>query len=256
MRKLILLACIASFTGNAMAQDTTSLTTTTITTTTSTENKVKQKVDLRERSGDHLMVQLANNFWLNAPDSMKDHMKGFSRSANVFFMLDKPFKTNPRMSVAFGLGISTASMYTKNMEFGIDKNTPKLPIYMTDSMNHYKKYKLTNVYAEVPLELRFTAHPETPTKGFKMAIGARVGTLLSAGTKGKNLQNRAGNVISNTTYKVKDQEYFNKTRLGVSARFGYGIVSIFGTYYFSTFFKDGVAPPVKNMQIGIMLSGL
>lgn len=211
---------------------------------------------LQARGGDHLMVQLANNFWLNAPDSISNHIKGFSRSANAYFMLDKPFKTNPKMSVAFGLGIGTTAMYTKNMEFGIDKNTAKLPITMTDSVNHYKKYKLTMVYAELPLELRFSAHPDMPTKGIKAAIGAKVGTLLSAGSKGKNLKNAANQDISNTTYKVKDQEYFNKTRLGITARVGYGIFSIFGGYYFSPVFKDGTAPAMKNMQIGLMVSGL
>src|SRR5688572_294261 len=65
----------------------------------------KKTYNLSNRSNDHLLVQFGYTGWASAPDSAKP--EGFSKSFNVYFMLDFPFKTNPRISIAFGPGVST-----------------------------------------------------------------------------------------------------------------------------------------------------
>ena len=65
----------------------------------------KKKLD---RSADHLMVQFTVDSWGGAPDSIKNRMGGLSRGAGISFMLDKPFKSDPRWSIAFGLGKSSS----------------------------------------------------------------------------------------------------------------------------------------------------
>ena len=212
--------------------------------------------DLNVRSGDHLMVQFATNLLTNQPDSISSHTKGFSRSGNAYIMLNKAFKSDKRMSVAFGVGISTSSLYFKKMELDLTSNSILLPITFTDSTNNYKKYKFTTTYAELPIELRFNSNPNEPLKGIKVALGAKVGTLLGAGTKGKNLEASNGSSLNNSIVKQKDKDFVNKTRIGGTARIGYGIVSLFGTYYFTPVFRDGVAPPMKSVQIGLTFSGL
>ena len=52
------------------------------------------------RSNDHLLIQLGINSWANMPDSIQT--KGLSRTFNIYFMMDFPFKTNPHFSVAAG----------------------------------------------------------------------------------------------------------------------------------------------------------
>ena len=75
----------------------------------------KKKFDLGSRPGDHFMVQLAYNSWQGAPDSISSHISGFQRSANVYVMLDKPFKGNPQFSLGLGLGVGTSNIYFKKM---------------------------------------------------------------------------------------------------------------------------------------------
>ena len=212
--------------------------------------------DITNRSGDHLMAQFATNIFINAPDSISNHTKGFSRSGNVYIMLNKRFKNDPRFSVGIGAGVSVASFYFKKMEFDLSSNSLSMPIHFTDSTDNFKKYKFSTTYLEAPVELRFHATPDEPLKGLKVALGVKVGTLLGAGTKGKNLLNKAGTQQNNSIVKVKDKDFINKTRLGGTLRIGYGIFGVFGTYYFTPVFKDGAAPPMKSMQIGITLSGL
>ncbi len=89
------------------------------------QDAAKKKIDLSNRSSDHIVVQLSSDRWLNAPDSIDNRRKGSSRGANVYFMLDKPFKSNPKLSVAFGLGFSTSHIFFNNLKANTEGNTPE-----------------------------------------------------------------------------------------------------------------------------------
>jgi Outer membrane protein beta-barrel domain len=209
------------------------------------------------RAGDHVMLQFGSDIWTGAPDSILNHKKGISRSANVYIMTNKVFKNNRRFSVAFGLGIGTGNMYFEKYKIDIISQTAKLPFVSLDSADHFKKYKLTTAYVDVPLELRFTSRPEKESKSFKAAIGIKVGSLISAHTKGKTLQGKYGATINNYIEKQSDKQFFNTTRLLATGRVGYGNFSIFATYQvINSMLKDGVGPSIKPLQVGICLSGL
>jgi hypothetical protein len=222
----------------------------------SQEPATKKKLELPNGPGDHFMVQLAYNNWQGAPDSISSHISGFQRSANVYVMLNKPFKSSPKLSLGIGLGIGTSNIYFKKMNVEIGASTPKLPFIATDSTDNYKKYKLTTAYLEIPLELRFTDKPETPNKSLKGAIGIKVGTLVNAHTKAKVLRNEAGNTLNSSAVKTNNKSYFNTTRLAATGRIGYGAFSLFGAYSLTGIFKDGVAEDIKLLQVGITISGL
>lgn len=216
----------------------------------------KKKFDLGNRAGDHFMLQLSKDSWNGLPDSIGDRVKGFSRGANVYLMLDFPFKGEQRLSAALGLGIGTSSIGFKNTIVDIAANTPKMPFIFADTINHFKKYKVATSYLEIPVEFRFSSRPDVPGKSFKVAIGLKGGVLLNAHTKGKNLQNGAGTTINTFTEKINSKSYFNNTRLAATARIGYGYFSVFGAYNLTTIFKDAVAPDTKLLQIGLTISGL
>lgn len=218
--------------------------------------EAKKPPVLPKRAADHFMIQFALNSWQGAPDSINNRMGGFQRSANVYLMLDKPFKGNPRLSVAAGIGVGTSNIYFKKMTVGITATSPKLPFRAVDTTDNYKKYKLSTAFLEVPLELRFTSNPALPNKTLKAAIGVKLGTLLNAHTKGKNLRNSSGTVISEKTVKEASKSYFNTTRISATARFGYGNFTLFGAYALTGIFKDGVAPDMKTLQVGLAFSGL
>jgi len=217
--------------------------------------KKPAKVELN-RAGDHLMIQLGTENWIGAPDSIKNHKKGLARTANVYLMMDKPFKGSPKMSVAFGVGVSTSNEYFEKMGVDIKATSAKLPFINQDSLSHFKKYKLTTAYLEVPVELRFMADPYNDRKSLKFAIGAKVGTLVSVHTKGKTLQDKSGTTTGAYIAKENSKRYFNGTRLSLTGRVGYGNFSFFAAYQVNTFLKDGVGASIKPLQLGICLSGL
>jgi hypothetical protein len=227
---------------------------------TEEENRRKRKLNINQlnlanRSKDHLLIQVGFDSWSGVPDTI--NTSGLARSFNMYFMFDFPFKTNPRFSAAIGVGIGTNNMYFKDTYIDITgRNANKLGFQDVSDTNHFKKYKLMTTFLEAPVELRYVAHPENPRKSWKGAIGIKVGTLLSATTKGKNLQNSAGQTINAYTSKEKSKRYFNSTRLSATARVGYGNLSLFGSYQVNAFIKEGFGPDVRPFSIGITLSGL
>jgi hypothetical protein len=227
---------------------------------TQEENERKRKVavpnlNLANRSKDHLLIQLGFDTWANMPDSI--NTRGLSRSFNMYFMFDFPFKTNPHLSVAIGAGIGTNNMYFKDTYIDIaGRNGNRLSFNDVSDTTRFKKYKLLTSFLEAPVEFRYSARPENPKKSFKAAIGAKIGTMLAASTKGKNLLNGAGQNINNFTQKEKSKKFFNTTRLSVTGRLGYGSLSIFGSYQVNSFIKEGFGPDVRPFSIGLTLSGL
>lgn len=218
--------------------------------------KKKDWSKVANRAGDHLMLQLSSDHWMGTPDSVKSHMKGLARGLNAYVMLDKVFKGAPQFSVAFGVGVSTSNIYFKKMGIELKSPNTKLPFNSLDSSDHFKKYKLNTVYLEIPVELRFTFDPANERKSIKAAIGIKVGTLLGAHTKGKNLQDKNDKIINSYIQKESAKHFFNSTRIAATARVGYGNFSLFGSYQINNMFKDGVAADTKLLQIGLTLSGL
>jgi hypothetical protein len=209
-----------------------------------------------DRPGDHLMIELTSDHWAGVPDSIKSHMQGLSRGLGFSFMLDKPFKTDPHWSVAFGLGINGSSVFFKNMAVDLKASGTKLPFNNLDSADHFKKYKLVTVFAEVPIELRYTFNPAKESKSWKIALGAKIGTMLNAHTKGKTLQNKSGTAINAYTLKESKRTFFNGTRIVATARVGIGNFSLVANYQLTSLIKDAAGPDVRPYQIGICISGL
>ena len=222
------------------------------------KKKVWDKLDLSNRPNDHLMIQYGWDSWGSVPDSI--NTSGFSRHFNAYAMIDKPFKSNPHFSVGFGLGIGSSNIFFSNTYVNLKSPTTTLPFtnVSTSSDKHYKKFKLTTVFAELPVELRFAGNPVTPDKGFKAALGVKVGTLLNQHTKGKNAIDGSSNTIYGTKYIIKesDKRFINSTRVAVTGRIGIGNFSLDASYQVTNFLKEGVGPDIKPYSVGLTISGL
>lgn len=215
--------------------------------------KKKEKVVLSSRSNDHLMVQLGYTSWLGIPDTI--NTKGLSKSINAYFMFDFPFKSTPNLSIGIGAGIGSDHISFTKTNLGIKENTSSIHFTNVPDTNHFKKTKLATVYLEAPVELRFSANPETG-KGIKAALGIKVGTLLNAHTRNTKLEDKSGNLLNDYVMKESSKQFFNKTRISGMARLGYGHFTLYGSYQFTTLFKDGSGPEVRPFSIGLTLSGL
>ena len=218
--------------------------------------KVSRKIDLSGRPGDHLMFQFSSDHLTAMPDSISSHQEGFSKGFGGYFMLDKPFKSSPKYSIGIGIGIGSTNIAFKKMNVDITSTGTKLPFTATDSSNHFKKFKLSLSYLEVPLEFRFTSNPLNPKGSLKFAVGLKGGFLINAHTKGKELQNKNNTLVNDYTEKENSKKFFNGNRFMATARIGYGIISLFGAYQLNTILKDVSGPPMKLYQVGITLSGL
>ena len=217
------------------------------------------KLDLTGRPSDHLMFQIGTDTWTGAPDSVKLG-GGLSRHFNVYFMYDKPFKTNQHFSVAFGLGIGSSNIFFDNhTTVDIKSVASTLPFKHIDSAsNHFAKVKLTEIYLHAPLELRYFSDPKNPGKSWKAAAGVKVGLLMKAYTKSKNLEDRLGNSIYGKTYVEKEinKRFFNATDISLTGRAGYGMISLDAAYLVNGVLRDGFGPVMNKFSIGITISGL
>jgi len=214
------------------------------------------KIDLSSRPADHFMIQYGMDAWSGRPDSVRT--SGFSRHFNFYFMLDKPFKTNPHYSLGLGVGLGSSNMFFKNTYVNLKANSARLPFTNVDSVDHFNKFKLTTLYLEAPVELRYFSDPEHPGSSWKAALGVKVGTLLKSYTKAKNYVNKNGQTIYGNTYvqKESNKRFLNGTSLALTGRFGYGILSLDASYYILGVLKDGTGPVMNRYTFGLTISGL
>jgi Outer membrane protein beta-barrel domain len=214
----------------------------------------KKKPNLASRANDHLLLQLGYTSWAGIPDSI--NTKGFPRTLNAYFLFDFPFKSNPKISVAIGAGVGTDNIFFDKTYVGIKDITPTLEFHDQSDTTHFKKNKLATAYLEAPLELRFNSNPENPNKGVKVALGIKAGVLVNAHIKQKTEQSASGATLNAYTEKQSSKRFFNSSRFAGTARIGYGVFSVFGTYQINALFKEGLGPDVRPFTIGLTLSGL
>jgi len=224
------------------------------TTTTPTD----KKLDLTGRPSDHLMLQFGSDQLTGKPDSVKT--SGFSRHFNIYFMYDKPFKKNQHYSVAFGAGIGTSNIFMDNHTYANFKTSANtLPFTHLDSAaNHFAKQKMTTIYLQAPVELRYFSNPEHPGKSWKAAAGVKIGTLLKAYSKAKDYETANGSSIYGKTYieKIENKRFFNSTDITLTGRVGYGIFSLDMGYLVNGYLRDGYGAAMNKISIGLTVSGL
>jgi hypothetical protein len=201
-------------------------------------------------SRDFIMVQLTYENWANTPDNVK--IGGIGRGFNAYLCYDFPISKS-NFSFAAGIGISTSNIYFKDQKIVMNSNSNSVTFQNVDTngTDFYKKNKLNTVYLEAPFELRFFGNKENRNRGFKAAIGMRVGLLLGAHSKDKHTL--AGPAI---VEKVSTKRYIQTWRFAPTARIGWGNFSVYGSYNLSPLFNNGQGPEVYPYSIGISITGL
>jgi len=214
------------------------------------------KVDLSKRPADHFVIQYGYDGWAGTPDSIRT--KGFGRHFNFYGMIDKPMKSDPHYSVAYGLGFGTSNIFFDNEIVQVGGTGSTLAFTDVSNAAHYAKFKLTTIYAEIPAEIRFYEDPENKTTGWKGAIGIKAGLLLKGYTKGKNWEDGSGNSVFGSTYvnKVVDKRFLNGTKVAFTGRLGYGFFSLHVDYNVLGEIKSGAGPTVNAYSVGISIGGL
>lgn len=202
-----------------------------------------KKSNVQKPSRDFVMLQLGYEGW-QKPDSIKT--KGLSRAFNIYLCYDFPIKKS-NFSFAAGLGIGTSNVYFDNQQI-INTDTTSYVRFVPETVN-YKRYKMTTTFLEAPFEFRVYGNKENRNKGFKAAIGMRVGTLLGAHVKGRE-------DATKVNYKENSRKYLETWRFAGTARIGYGNFTLYGSYNLTHLYKDGQGPEITPYQIGLCVTGL
>jgi len=244
MKKVILsLLTILLFSGLAEAQ------------TTATEKKM---ADLSSRPADHFMIQFGADSWVGGPDSVKT--SGIGRHFNIYFMLDKPFRTNNKYSLAYGVGFATNNQYIDKGTFvDLSQVANSIRFRTLDSLaSRYDKQKVATVYLQVPAEIRYYSNPANPAKSWKLAAGVKVGLLFKGYTKMKDYQTSSGTSFYGKTYvqKVSNKRFFTSNDVTLTARAGYGLLSLNVGYTVTPVIRDGYGPSFNRLSVGLSISGL
>jgi len=213
-------------------------------------------INYRKTARDHFMIQYGSDIWMGAPDSI--HTKGFSRHFNLYCMFDKPFKSDPHYSVAYGAGFGSSNIFFNQQFVDIGANSTTLAFTDQSGSSHFKKFKLTEIFLEAPVEVRYFSKPINPNKSWKFAVGAKFGLLLKAYTKGKNWEDDQNNSLYGANYvsKVVDNKFFDGAKAALTARVGYGNFSLHADYQVTGVIKQAYGPTINVLSIGLAVSGL
>ena len=218
----------------------------------------KKMADLSSRPADHLMIQFGADSWTGGPDSVKT--SGIGRHFNIYFMMDKPFRTNNKFSLAYGAGFGTNNQYIDKSTFvDLAQVGNTVRFRKIDSLaNRYDKHKVATVYLQVPAEIRYYSNPANPSKSWKFAAGLKVGLLFKGLTKMKDYQTFNGNSLYGKTYvqKISNKRFFTSNDISLTARAGYGIISMNVGYTVTPVLRDGYGPSFNRLSIGLSISGL
>ena len=206
-----------------------------------------------------LVVDYGLNTFSNAPTDVK--LNSFkSKTVNVVYYYDLPLgEKGFTFTPGFGFGLERYSFEDNKMLTSSVNNANVRSVAVSDvaavypQANTLDESRLGLNYLDIPLEFRFYSSKDNMSRGFRAALGAKVGVLYSSFTKVKIEDNAADNRM------IKDRQDlgFQRFRYGVQARVGFGGFSLFGYYELSE--KFDIAPAggldTQGLAFGISLTG-
>ena len=171
-----------------------------------------------------------------------NHNKSFEVGINFIRYSIGLQKEKRTIGLVTGLGLTFndyrfSNAYTIQNDNGVVKPIPL-------DKNGLSKSKLSTSYLTVPLMLEFQIPVNGHDKRLYISGGLIGGMKVGSHTKVK---------INGDKSKSHDDFNINPFRYGTTARLGYKWINLFGTYYFSTFFKENRGPEMFPFTIGIGL---
>jgi len=236
-------AFIISFSGIITAQTEVQL-------NTFDDSNIKRKLS----KDDFFISELFSDIWQEVPGNVK--LQNLNRGYNAYVMMDNPIaKSN--FSVAIGAGISFHNLYSNSLlKREIDSlgfYTGNTEFYEISDNYDYSKNKLTLMYIDVPVEIRFRT--KDVLNSFKFSVG------FKAGYNVKNYTKYSGDKLDGTLNrdgsfpKVKTKEYnienIEKIRYGLTARIGYGKYNISAYYALTPLMKKNKSAADEMFPISI-----
>ena len=206
-----------------------------------TEDKKESKLPAKR---DLLMIEVTWERLLDTPDGV--NQKVWSRGVNLGLFYDFAIGESG-LSFAAGAGFSSQNYFTNSQVVrSTDSTTGRTTSALVpfDDSFQYDRNKLSTNFVEVPVEFRFRTKKTEKRDQIKFAVGGKVGYLVNVHSK---------TVTSEGKFKSFIFPDIRELRYGVSARAGYGRVSLSGFYSLTPLFEDNRGEEYIPISIGISI---
>lgn len=192
------------------------------------------------------MINLNYNGLLNSQQAFQQ--KFYSYGYDFALMYDHIMSQKAPISIGIGLGLSTMHFYTNADVINRDTTSGTYSFFepIDTTSSDIKRSRFSTNYYEIPIELRFRTKPKEDKHPWKFAVGAKLGFLINSRDK----------LVDEDGYKYIDTRYPNTSRVrGIGTlRIGYGKVSFYGAYQFSSLFHEGKGIELYPVSIGLNLT--
>lgn len=148
-----------------------------------------------------------------------------------------------------GLGMEFNNYYFDGDNSIVEENDQAIELPINDSTNSLSKSKLTATFLRMPLLLEFQFPNTVRSKRGYITAGLITGLKLGSHTKVVYKDDSGKDKDKN-----KDDFNINPFRFGLTARIGFGGLSVFGDYYFTPMFVDGKGPDLHPFSVGLALA--
>jgi len=171
-----------------------------------------------------------------------NHNKSFEVDINFLRYSIGLQKYKRNIGLVTGLGITFNDYRFSNAYTIENDNGMVVPVVL--NKDGLSKSKLSTSFLTVPLMLEFQIPVDGANKRIYLSAGVIGGLKLGSHTKVK---------INDNKSKNHDDFNINPFRYGTTARIGYKGINLFGTYYYSTLFKNSRGPEMNPFTIGLGL---
>jgi hypothetical protein len=203
----------------------------------------------RIMTNESLILNITQLNWLEIPENMI--IQPNSTEIGAYSMMSLVGK---RYYISLATGFGFVAQNIKSNTVPIYKPEGNIDLEKIPDAIDYKTNKLTNVYFDIPLEVRIRTTPNRKQQNLKIAFGVLAGIKLQSYHKyeGEDYHTYSfGEYIKIKEYKIKNVLNY---RYGVYARLGYDKFSLFGFYSLSEVFEENLGPAVTPYSLGISIN--
>ena len=195
------------------------------------------------RKYDRLLVDVFYGTWKGKQTAFAHGWTSIGFNTN--FIFDIPLVKENMFSLGIGASYSLTRMQHDHL-FSSDSSS-SYTIYNTENIaTSFERQTLISHTLAVPIELRIRSKG---WKHVKLHIGGKIGYNLAL--LNKSIDNNPGN-----RFVLKDYQFADKEPLSYSAHMRIGVRNwaLFGSYHFSSIFKDARSPEFHIVQLGLSVS--
>jgi hypothetical protein len=197
-----------------------------------------------------LLLDIGFNFLVDESPSMKMDWWG-SKVVNLYYY--RSFRIGSHFSINPGIGVGLEKYSFDNAVNSIRRGDDGLTeIFPLPEEWDKVKSKIAANYLDIPIEFRYHGNKTDHERGFRAAIGGKVGYLFENHSKVVYKEDGIRKTIKN-----RDDFNLNRIRYGIIARAGLRGISAFGYYSLSELFKKDLGPEDTNpasWTVGITVS--